>query len=249
MKPSLDRPIVNPPELQPNRENLCKADAFPAIAEIYFQATGSANGAIGLLALALICIYICVVGCYITAGRTLWTLSRDGAAPFPSFFSKVSVKLGVPFNATIATGVLNTILGAIYVGSSTAFNAFIGSFILHTTASYLMAILPHVLTGRKNIEVYGDFHLKGWIGFVVNGISSAYIIVWFVIYCMPFYLPTDAVSMNYAVVIWGGFSIFIAAWWFIGARKNYVGPPIVKQGGKVTEVETIADRRASLRSK
>lgn len=188
------------------------------------------------------------MGCYITAGRTLWTLSRDGAAPFPKFLSKVSPTLGVPFNATTATGVLITILGAIYVGSSTAFNAFVGSFILHTTSSYVLAILPHMLTGRKNIEVYGSFHMKGITGYLVNGIACAYMIVWFVIYCFPFYLPTDAVSMNYAVVIWGGFTILIAGWWFIGARSKYVGPPIVKQGGKVTEVETVVDRRASLQS-
>lgn len=196
--------------------------------------------------MALICIGICVCGCYITAGRTLWTLSRDGAAPFPKILSRVSPSLEVPFNATIATGILITVLGAIYVGSSTAFNAFVGSFILHTTASYLCAILPHILTRRKNIEVYGSFHLKGIVGYLINGIACAYMAVWFVIYCFPFYLPTDAVSMNYAVVIWGGFTVLIAAWWFIGARKNYVGPPIVKQGGKVTDVELARDRRASL---
>lgn len=147
----------------------------------------------------------------------------------------------MPFNGTIATAILNTILGAIYVGSSTAFNAFVGSFILHTTASYTLAILPHLLTGRKNIEVYGPFHLKGLIGFLVNGIACTYMIVFFVIYCFPFFLPTDAGSMNYAVVIWGGFTVMISAWWFFAARKDYVGPPIVKQGGKVTEAETVRD--------
>ena len=30
--------------------------------------------------------------------------------------------------------------------------------------------------------------------------------------------------MNYASLLLGGFTILIAAWWFIGARRGYVGP-------------------------
>jgi amino acid transporter len=84
--------------------------AYP-IAEIYRQATGSSAGAIGLLCLLLFCITLNVVGVYITAGRTLWTLARDRATPFPTFFSEVHPRLGMPLNATIACGILATVLG------------------------------------------------------------------------------------------------------------------------------------------
>lgn len=207
------------------------------IAEIYRQATGSSSGAVGLLALIMICIGICVVGLYITCGRTLWALARDGATPFPKILAKVDEKKGMPVNATLATALLVTILGAIYVGSTTAFNAFVGAFVVMSSSSYLTAILPNLLTGRKNITVWGSFHMKGAIGFIINGIACAYMIVWFVIYCFPYFLPTSAASMNYASVIWGGFTILIALWWFVAARKDYVGPPIVTDGGKVVEAD------------
>ena len=84
--------------------------AFP-IAEIYRQATGSSSGAIGLLCLVLFCITVCMIGVYITAGRTLWTLARDKATPFPNFVSAVPPKLGMPLNATIICGCLVTVLG------------------------------------------------------------------------------------------------------------------------------------------
>jgi choline transport protein len=93
-----------------NDYNALFDSAYP-IAEIYRQATGSSAGAIGLLCLVLFCVAICMVGTYITAGRTLWTLARDQATPFPRFMSKVSPDLGMPFNATICCGVLVTILG------------------------------------------------------------------------------------------------------------------------------------------
>lgn len=209
------------------------------IAEIYRQATGSADGAIGLLALVMICIGICVVGLYITSGRTLWALSRDGAVPFPKIVSKVSDRFGMPFNATVIVAIIVTVLGAIYVGSTTAFNAFVGSFVLMSSSSYIAAILPNLLTGRKNIEVYGPFELKGWKGYVLNGIACSYMIVWFVIYCFPFALPTNAQSMNYASLLWGGFSILVSAWWFLGARRHYEGPPMVRDGGHTTLADTV----------
>jgi hypothetical protein len=63
--------------------------------------------------------------------------------------------------------------------------------------------------------------------------------VWFVIYCFPYALPTDAATMNYACLLWGGFTVFISLWWFFGARRDYEGPPVVHNGGRVSVAETI----------
>ncbi|GJD00763.1 amino acid permease [Colletotrichum higginsianum] len=212
------------------------------IAEIYRQATGSAAGATGLLALVLICIGLTLIGLYITCGRTLWALARDGASPRPDVLGKVDHRLGMPMWSTVVSAVLVTVLGAIYVGSTTAFNAFVGSFILLSSSSYLAAILPNLLAGRKRVA-YGPFHMRGWIGFAVNGFACAYMSVWFVIYCFPYALPTDAQSMNYACVIWGGLTAFVALWWFLGARKGYEGPTTT--GGVVAEMEVGGARHAA----
>lgn len=214
------------------------ASPYP-LAEIYRQGTGSAAGAIGLLFLSLICIAICVAGLYITSGRTLWTLARDGATPFPGQLSKIHPTLNMPLTSTLITGVLVTVLGCIYVGSTTAFNAFVGSFVIMSSSSYIAAILPNLLTGRKNIT-YGVFHLnRGYLGFVCNAIACAYMIVWFVIYCFPFALPVNAASMNYACLIWGALTIFIVTWWFVGARKGYEGPKTTGGQSVVDMVKTV----------
>ncbi|KAF4122245.1 Amino acid permease [Geosmithia morbida] len=193
------------------------------IADIYRQATGSAAGATGLLSLVMICMAFSVIGEYTCTGRALWALARDGATPFPKVLGRVDDRLHMPLWSTVVSGVLATILGVIYVGSATAFNALVGSYVLTSTSSYLAAILPNLLTGRKNIE-YGPFRMRGWVGVVVNSIACVYMVVWFVIYCFPYSLPTDAQSMNYSSLIWGAFTILFALWWFFGARKNYKGP-------------------------
>ncbi|CAM1509699.1 Fc.00g000340.m01.CDS01 [Cosmosporella sp. VM-42] len=205
------------------------------IAEIYRQATGSPAGAAGLLSLVLICIALTVIGLYITCGRTLWALARDGATPFPEKLGQVHRRLDMPLWATILTAILVTLLGVIYVGSTTAFNAFVGSFILLSSSSYLAAILPNLITRRKNIS-YGPFRLPGALGFVINGVACIYMLIWGVIYCFPYALPTDAQSMNYACLIWGGLTIFVGIWWFAGARKGYQGP--TSTGGMAEEVGT-----------
>lgn len=193
------------------------------IAEIYRQATGTA-GATAMLALIMVNISLCVVGLLITTGRTLWTLARDGAAPFPARLGRVDPRLGMPALPTVATAVLVTALGAVYVGSTTAFNALIGSTILFFSSSYVAAILPHLLRRRTGAIVYGPFRMRGWVGFAVNGLACAYLVAWFVVYAFPYYLPTDAESMNYSCVIWGGLTALVGLWWVLGARKGYEGP-------------------------
>ena len=194
---------------------------FP-LAEIYRQAAGSRAGSIGLLVLAFLPTFISCIGCYITASRVFWTLARDNATPFSHFFGSVSRRQKNPFRAICFCAVFCTVMGCIYLGSSTAFSAFVGSFVVLSTLSYLAAILPHLLSKRRNVTP-GWFWMGGIKGFVINGISCVYIAVFIVIFCFPFAMPVDASSMNYASLITGGFSLFVAAFWF-WRQKNYVGP-------------------------
>ena len=154
---------------------------FP-LAEIYRQTSGSRAGAVGLLFLVFIPSFLSCIGCYVTASRIFWTLARDNATPFSKLFSHVDNGHHNPFRAIAFCGVFATVMGCIYVGSSTAFSAFVGSFVVLSTLSYLAAILPHLLSRRRNVTP-GWFWMKGISGFVVNGISSAYIIVFIIISC------------------------------------------------------------------
>ncbi|KAH8774260.1 amino acid/polyamine transporter I [Hyaloscypha sp. PMI_1271] len=197
---------------------------FP-LAEIYRQSTGSAGGSLGLLILAFLPSLVATLGCYLTASRVFWTLARDKATPFHGFFAVVNQKQRNPFNSIMLCAVICTLLGCIYVGSQTAFNAFIGSFVVLSSLSYLAAILPHFLTRRVNVAP-GWFWMKGASGFIVNGISCLYIIAFIVIFCFPFAIPFDAATMNYTCLITGGLSVFVAIFW-ISRSTDYVGPQFV----------------------
>ncbi|KAJ5594804.1 uncharacterized protein N7459_001012 [Penicillium hispanicum] len=197
-------------------------DSICPLGDIYLQATGSTAGAVGLLTLSICPIFCATIGCYVTTGRTIYVLGRDGATPFSPWLGTISGRWDSPFYATLTCGVFVTCIGAIYVGSLTAFNAFIGSFVLLTTLSYFLAIFPHMLTGRTSITP-GPFWM-GKLGFAVNAIACLYIVVSFVIYCFPYSLPTSAGSMNYTSVITCGLIVLVGIWWMIHGRGNFQGP-------------------------
>jgi choline transport protein len=178
-----------------------------------------------LLIVAFLPSLVAVIGCYLTASRVFWTLARDNATPFSGFFGTINKKKRNPFNSIVLCAVICTLLGCIYVGSQTAFSAFIGSFVVLSSISYLAAILPHLLSRRANVAP-GWFWMKGGIGFVVNAIACLYIMAFVVIFCFPFALPFDAANMNYTCLITGGLTVFVAIFWF-WRQRDYVGPHFV----------------------
>ncbi|RMY19953.1 hypothetical protein D0867_04351 [Hortaea werneckii] len=197
---------------------------FFTLTAIYEQATGSSSGTVGLLVVMFLPLFVGILGVHLTASRMFWTLARDRATPFSTFFGKVNPHLKNPANSIVFCAVLSTILGCIYLGSTTAFMAFVGSFAVLGFLSYISAILPHLLSRRQSVRP-GRFSM-GSAGFVVNTVAVLFIMTFTVIFCFPFALPVDAASMNYTCLIVGGLTIFIAAHWaFI--RKSYVGPQYV----------------------
>ncbi|KAE8380950.1 amino acid/polyamine transporter I [Aspergillus bertholletiae] len=194
---------------------------FPT-AEIYRQATGSSGGAIGLIAVLVLATFPTLVGTLVTGGRMWWSLARDNATPFASYFSKVHPKLNAPVRATLAVSAMVTCLGCIYIASTTAFQALISSYVVLSSLSYLGAILPHLCTGRKNV-VPGPFHL-GRLGLLVNAVTVMYILVTVVFFCFPLVLPVTAYNMNYTSVIVIGLMAMTAVWWAFRGRRDYRGP-------------------------
>lgn len=217
-------------------EIFTQTSTFP-LAYIYRQATGSDPGAVGLLVVTFLPTFVTCIGCYITAGRTFWTLSRDNATPFSGFFAQIHPTFHNPFYATILCGIICTVMGCIYVGSSITFNAFVGSFIILSTLSYLCAILPHLLSRRANV-VPGWFWMKGPLGYIINAISCLYIIAFIVIFCFPYAAPFDILVMNWSSLITGGLTIFVTGFWF-WRQKDYEGPKAVTLDDSVLAADAL----------
>ena len=78
-------------------------------------------------------------------------------------------------------GVIATGLGAIAIGSSSAFLALTGSFIILSSVSYAIPFAANLATGRKNFPK-GPFHL-GKAGFAINALAVLFIIFFDTLFC------------------------------------------------------------------
>ncbi|KAM0699216.1 hypothetical protein Q7P36_001263 [Cladosporium allicinum] len=199
------------------------------LAAMYQQATRSNAGTMGLLFIFLLDFLVAIPGAYVVCGRMLWTLARDDATPASGWLRHVSGRWRNPLNAQIVCGICVTILGCIYIASDTAFNAFVGTFAILTTLSYLSAILPHLLTARKYVRP-GPFWMPSPYGPIVLGVASAYIIVFDVIFMFPYALPFDVETMNYSCVLVGGITILLALGYAWKRKHGYIGPQVALDG-------------------
>ena len=207
---------------------ISKHDQIFPLVEIYRQATGSDSITIGLLAVALAPTFISTVGSFVIVSRTFWALSRNNATPFSMFFSQINKKTKNPFNAIFTSGVLVSLIGCLYIGSARAFDNLVGSFVILTSLSYLTAILPHLLSKRSNIT-QGWFRMHGLVGYIVNAISCLYLVIFVIVFCLPFSSPVAATDMNYSCVIVGGLSFFVTVSWF-WRPEGYKGPQHIPLG-------------------
>ena len=68
--------------------------------------------------------------------------------------------------------------------------------------------------------------MPNWIGYIINSLCCAWILLSLVIFCMPTSLSgLTSDSMNYASVVFVGFATIAFIWYIISARKNFNGPP------------------------
>lgn len=116
------------------------------------SAVGSSGGAIGLLLPLMVLAILCGVACTTAASRCTWAFARDGAIPGSKWWSRVHPKLDLPLNAMMLSMVIQILLGIIYFGSTTAFNAFSGIGVISLTVSYATPIAVSMLEGRAQVK-------------------------------------------------------------------------------------------------
>ncbi|KAI5918076.1 amino acid/polyamine transporter I [Camillea tinctor] len=188
------------------------------------SAVGNAGGAFALLIPLLVLAIICGIGCTTASSRCIYAFARDGAIPGSKWWKVVNPKLDVPLNAMMLSMVVQLVLGLIYFGSSTAFSAFSGVGVIALTTAYIIPIVVSMLEGRKTVKT-ASFQL-GAFGWFCNIVSVAWSLLAIPLFCMPTTVPiTDPGLMNYASVVFVGFTSISVVWYIVWGRKHYTGPP------------------------
>lgn len=133
------------------------------------SAVGSSGAAIALLLPLMVLAILCGVACTTASSRCTWAFARDGAIPGSKWWKQVHPTLDLPLNAMMLSMVIQIVLGLIYFGSYTAFNAFSGVGVISLTVSYAAPIAVSMLEGRAHVKD-AKFSL-GKIGWLCNSVA------------------------------------------------------------------------------
>lgn len=224
--------------------NLASGQPAPVILK---DALGSSTGAFLLLLPLLILGVICGVGCVTAASRCTWAFARDGGIPGSKWWKTVNATLDIPLNAMMLGMTVEIALGAIYFGSTAAFNAFSGVGVIFLTLSYACPIAVSFFFRRRSEIANARFNL-GIIGSICNVValgkspprsptpqltppgqptdgSTAWSLLAIPLFCMPTYKVVTLETMNYACVVFVGFTTIAGLWYLVWGYRNYDGPP------------------------
>jgi amino acid transporter len=138
----------------------------------------------------------CAISISCAASRATWAFARDAAIPFHNTFATVNKTLsgGIPLNAILLSTVIQLLLGLIYLGSSAAFNAFVGVAVMCLGSSYAMPVAISLANQRKDMAD-SPFPL-GYAGTPLNAIAVVWAMFELVLFSMPAVLPTTPTTMS-----------------------------------------------------
>ncbi|KAF4984987.1 hypothetical protein FDECE_16919 [Fusarium decemcellulare] len=209
-------------------ERLLQSPTSYPFLQIYQDAARSSVGAT-LMALPVIIIaYTATIAGMTSTSRTIWAFARDKATPWHEYLGKVSEKAVVPVRCVLLATVLQMLLGLIYLGNTTAFNAVLSMAIIGMYLSYLLPIVYMLLYGRRKFKPssYGFFKLGNKLGVTLNIISIIWIIVVVIFSTFPSMKPVTAETANYSPVVMIGWLVFGALYYVLYGRHKFDVPVV-----------------------
>jgi hypothetical protein len=112
-----------------------------------------------------------------------WSFARDGGLPYSKHVGSVHPTLHVPVIPLLISWTGVTILGALYVASTTVYNSIIACCIILGNVSFAIPSVQLMLRGRKMRE--GRWLRLGVLGWVVNGVTVAWTAITLVMWLFP----------------------------------------------------------------
>lgn len=219
-------------------DNFNRVPAF----EIWRQATRSDAAATVFLVVLLMMALFALNATQQTASRLTWSFARDNAIFGSHWLVKISAKQDVPIIALCFNFAIMFIIGCIYLGSSTAFNAFIGVGVIlqQVTFAFPAALLLYRRRSSLWLPANRYFKLPSVLGWVANITTVLFAVFVLVFYSLPVILPAEGSNMSkhrliasllakltatdYSSAVMGVMVVFAALNWFLFARKRYQGP-------------------------
>ena len=186
-------------------DDLLASPTGSPITQLFVNVTGSNAGGIALNCIITIIATVATTGTpfpirmlttdfLASSSRTTWAFARDNGIPFPKFFAHVSPRWNVPVNAIILAATFQAVLACIFIGNTTAFNAFIALSTVGINLSYCLPVFLYLVYGRWYLKPEkGPFNL-GRFGPFINFVAVCWTLFLTIFLMFPSYQPVTPVS-------------------------------------------------------
>lgn len=133
----------------------------------------------------------------LTASRLTWAFARDNGLILSRHIGRMHPSLDVPVWAIVFNSTVVFIIGCIYLGSSTAFNAIVGTgqVLQQITFGFPAALLLYRRRSVVWLPSTRSFKL-GWFGWIANVLTLVYAFVVLVFFSFPPVLPVTGLNMS-----------------------------------------------------
>ncbi|KAL8997684.1 MAG: hypothetical protein Q9169_003091 [Polycauliona sp. 2 TL-2023] len=216
-------------------DRLITSETGSPFLQLFYDVTKSNAGTAVMAAIIIITLIMAVVSEVATASRQIWAFARDDGLPFSSVLRRVRPGWNLPLNALIISLGFGIIIALINLGSSVALNAIVSLTISALISSYIVSI-GCLVSKRLRGEPMppSRFSLGKW-GMAINVTALVFLCPLFVFCFFPLATPVDPTTMNWAVAMFGGITLFASIWYMVVAKAIY-RPPVLIQNRDVQEV-------------
>jgi amino acid transporter len=188
-------------------------------AQIFIDAAGHDLGTF-LLFICMVAQWFCGMASVTANSRMSYAFARDGALPGSRLWKQVNPRTGTPTNSIWLCVTISVLLVLPSLWNTTAYLAATSIAVI---GLYIAYVAPVFLRRRNPDFQAGPWNLGRWSA-PIGWIS----IVWVVIICVLFVLPTagpiSSTNFNYTIfavaVVVGAATL----WWFVSAKNWFTGP-------------------------
>ena len=209
----------------PPLEKILDAPYGQALPYIISEVMGSQVGAVIIMVMILFVTLFCAISITTAAARCTWAFSRDNALPCSKIWSQTTA--GRPLYALALVTVIEMLLGLVDLGSSSAFTAFVSVGVIALSAGYLVPITQSLWYRRQQVSK-AQWTVGPIWGSIANAIAIVWILFQLILFSMPVAIPVTMTSMNYASVVFVGFTALSGIWYFISGRKRKLDPWLLR---------------------
>jgi amino acid transporter len=154
------------------------------------------------------------------ASRLTWGFARDGGLPWSEYLAHIDETWKAPVRALWAQGVIISLVGVLYMFSTTVLQAILSVSTIALTISYTIPILTLVVAGRDKLPPAG-IKLGRW-GPLINWVSLIYCAMTTVLFFFPYSPRPTASDMNYAIAVFAIMMVVAVFFWFVRGKDTYL---------------------------